>query len=155
MRDMLRAFSLFPWFVFLSLLIPWQTLMRLQLPGSANTRSIIHPVQLHPLNSPHTVRHTSHAPTCMLCISLKHTYIHPLHSTLSHGLTPRCHCYKSLALFIYGRLQIWAKTVQKGGNSWGISLKAAVSFKNSLKGRWQVLFRLEYKVPLCTLRLSM
>ena len=45
------------------------------------------------------------------------------------------------------------KLSRKGGNSWGISLKAAVSFKKSLKGRWQVLFRLEYKVPLCTLRL--
>lgn len=120
MRDMLRAFSLFPWFVFLSLLIPWQTLMRLQLPGSAHTTSIIHPVQLHPLNTPHTLRHTWHALTCMLCISLKHTYIHPFHSPLNHGLTPRCHCHKSLALFIHGRPKMRAKTVQKSGDTWGI-----------------------------------
>lgn len=70
MRDMLRAFSLFPWFAFLSLLIPWQTLMRLQLPGSANSTSIIHPVQLHPLNT-HTL---THAHACSVSPSNTHTY---------------------------------------------------------------------------------
>lgn len=107
-------------FFFLILLIPWQTLMRLQLPGSAHTTSIIHSVQLHPLNTPHTPRHTSHALTCMLGISLKHTYIHTFHSLLNHGLTPRCHCHKSIALFIDGRPKIWAKSVQKRGDTWGI-----------------------------------
>lgn len=72
MRDMLRVFSLFPWFAFLSLLIPWQTLMRLQLPGSANSTSIIHPVQLHPLNSPRT---------CSVSYPNTHTY--PFQQTMA------------------------------------------------------------------------
>lgn len=67
--------------------------MRLQLPGRASSTSIIHPVQLQPLNSPHT---HMHAPF-----------------PFNHGLTPCCHCYKSLALFIGGRPKIWATITQK------------------------------------------
>lgn len=62
MRDALHAFSLFPWSAVLSLLIPWQTLMRLQLPGCANSTSIIHPVRLHSVNTPHRYPvHNMHA----------------------------------------------------------------------------------------------
>lgn len=130
MRDMLHAFPPFPRFAVLSPLIPWQTLMRLQLPGSANSTSIIHPVQLHPLNTPHT--HITY--TNMHALYLSRARIHapfPF-SPLKDGLTPRCHCHKSPALFIHGRPKIWAKTVQRRGDTWGIFPKAAVSFKNRL-----------------------
>lgn len=66
----------FPICVFSSLLIPRQTLMRLQLPRSANSTSIIHPVQLHPLNTPHT--HTNaqhrHKHVCSISPPNTHTY---------------------------------------------------------------------------------
>lgn len=78
MRNMLCAFPLFPQFA--SLLIPWQTLMRLQLPGSANSTSIIHPVQLHPLNTPHTHTHTQ------MCSS--DTNIYALYLLPTHIYTP-------------------------------------------------------------------
>lgn len=163
MRDMLRAFSLFPWFAFLSLLIPWQTLMRLQLPGSANSTSIIHPVQLHPLNThPHAYTHThiiythaSHTQTSMHSNSLKHTYIHHSYSPLSHGLTPCCHCHKSLALFIHGRAKYELKSSRKEVTPEAFFQRLVYHSRRdwllSLKGRWQALFRLQhwYTLLLC------
>lgn len=57
MGDMLCAVSLFPWFAFLSPLISLQTLIRLQLPGSVSSTSILHSVQLQ------STKHSTHKNT--------------------------------------------------------------------------------------------
>lgn len=154
MRDMLRASPLFPRFAVLSPLIPWQTLMRLQLPGSANSTSIIHPVQLHPLNTPHThITYTNmHAlylsrarirapfpfsPLSTMAWLLAVTVIKALHYLFmadpKYELKPSRGEVTPEAFF--QRLLYHSRT------DWLLSLK----------GGWQVLFRLQrrYKVPLC------
>ena len=77
------AFSQLPWFASKSQLIPRQTVMILQLPESANSTSIIHPVQAHALTlclhcgltgstHTHTGTHT-HANTHISIYLLYHT----------------------------------------------------------------------------------
>lgn len=109
-------FFIFYLFIFWSLLIPRQTLMRLQLPGSANAASIIHPVQLHPLNT-HT--HT-HPPLSLSAIAwlLAVTVIKALHYLFmvdpKYELKP---CGKAVVFFSFFPLP---------------PLKAVVSFNNRL-----------------------
>lgn len=139
-----ESLFMFPWFAFVSLLISWQTPMTLQLPGSANGTSIIHPVQLQPRNTHAGTR--IRIQTFLLRISLKHTCVHSFHSPLNQGLTPRCQRHESLYLFMGDSKN------QKRGGTWVLFKRllchSRTEWLHSLKGRWQVLFRLQLRHPL-------